>query len=128
MVVYAVISHWVTLVTGEEVELERFGQPFQWLAAFFYTDDGLLASPRLARLQATLGVLIGVIEKFGLQTKINKTSGMVCQPYHMTDEHSEAAYARKMTGVGPSFRGPKRQQVCFLECAAELTAGSLAAH
>ena len=124
------IRHWVTLVTGEEVEPERFRQPVQWLVAFFYTDDGLLASPRPACLQATLGVLTGLFDRFGLQTNINKTAGMVCQPYHMTDGNSEAAYARKMMGVGPSFWGRQRERerVCCLECAAELTAGSLAAH
>ena len=94
MVVDAVIRHWVTLVTGEEVEPERFRQPVQWLVAFFYTDDGLLASPRPACLQATLGVLTGLFDRFGLQTNINKTAGMVCQPYWTSGVQSYEAYTQ----------------------------------
>ena len=72
------IHHWVTLVTGEDAEPDGFGWAFQWLVAFFYSDNGLLASPRPARLQAHLEVLTGLFDRVVLHTNIKKTVGMVC--------------------------------------------------
>ena len=80
MVVDAVIFHRVTLVTGEETGPDGFGRAIQWLAVFFYADDGLLASTRLHRIQGALDVLIGMFCRVVLQTNINKTVGIVCQP------------------------------------------------
>ena len=67
----AVISYWVTLVVGKEEVPDGFGQAVKWLAAFFYADDGLLYSPRLAWLQAALDILIGFFYKVVLQTNVN---------------------------------------------------------
>lgn len=46
MLVYAMIRHWVIVVTGEEAEPEVFGRAVQWLAALFQipssrTDPGI---------------------------------------------------------------------------------------
>ena len=91
MVVDAIICHWVTLVSGEEAGLEGFGWAIQWIAEFFYVDYGLLDSHCPALLQAALYVLAGLFNCLDLQTNINKTVGMVFQPFQILDGHSEAA-------------------------------------
>ena len=80
MVVDSVICHWFTLVAGEEAGPDGFRRAVKWTAASFYADDGLLTSPRPARLQAALDVLMGLFNRVGLQTNLNKTVGMVCHP------------------------------------------------
>ena len=50
MVVETVICHWFTLISGYEVGPDGFGWSIQWLAVFFYADDGLLPSLTLASL------------------------------------------------------------------------------
>ena len=80
MVVDAVIYHCVTLVVGEEAGKDGFGRAVQCLVELFYTNNGLIASPSLARIQAALDVLTGLFNRLGLQTNVNKMVGMVCQP------------------------------------------------
>ena len=72
-----VISNWVTLVVGEEAGPDRFKWSIQCLSKFFYANDGLLASPRPARIQAELDVLMILFVRIGLQTSMNKMFGMV---------------------------------------------------
>ena len=77
MVVDAIIKHWVIVVAGEEASPYGFRCDIKWLAMFFYADDGILDSLRLARLQADLGLLAGIFEKLSLHTNANNTVGMV---------------------------------------------------
>ena len=51
MVFDAVISHWFILVVEEEVGPDGFERAVQWLAAFFYSNDRLIASTKPARIQ-----------------------------------------------------------------------------
>ena len=67
------------LFVREEVGPNGFGQAVQWLAIFFYADDGLLASMRPTRLQAALGMLMGLFDRVGLRTKVNNMVGVVYQ-------------------------------------------------
>ena len=65
------------VVAGEEAGPYGFGWDIKWLAMFFYSDDGILSSPQLARLQADMGLLAGIFEKLSLHTNANNTVGMV---------------------------------------------------
>ena len=94
------IFYWVTLVAVEESVPYGFGGAFQWLAALFYADDGLITSPRPARIQAALDVLMEMFDRVGLQTNINKRVGMVCQTCYIFGGRSEAVYTCQMMGVG----------------------------
>ena len=47
----------------------------QWLVALFYADDGLLVSPRPARIQAVLDALMGLFDRVELHTNIEKWLG-----------------------------------------------------
>ena len=71
------ICHWVTLVAGEEAGPDGFGPAVQWMATFFYANDGLLVFPRPARIQAALDVMTGLFDRVGLQTNVDKTVGIV---------------------------------------------------
>ena len=44
MVVDAVIFHFILVVAEEEAIVEGFGRAVQYMAEYFYDDDGLLAS------------------------------------------------------------------------------------
>ena len=71
----------MTLVAGEDSDPDGLGRAVQWLAALFYTDDGLLASLKLDCLQEALDVLTILFDRVGIQTNVKKTVGMVCQPF-----------------------------------------------
>ena len=49
------------------------------MTELFYTNDGLLASPGPARIQAALDVLTVLLDRVGLLTNVKKMVGMVCQ-------------------------------------------------
>ena len=73
MVANAAIWHWNKMVVGEEAGLHGFRQAIQWLTALFYANDGLLASPKLDRLQAAMYVLTGLFNRVGHQTNVEKS-------------------------------------------------------
>ena len=115
MVVDAVICHWLTVVTTTEAGTGGLDLTIIDLAAYFYADEGLLASTKLERLQRAFDVLTGLFERFGLRTNTAKTIGIVCQPFHAPWRMLEAAYARRVTGKGPTFLERQRMQVEFPE-------------
>ena len=72
IVVEVVILDWLMLVVVEYVVPECYGQSFQWMALFFYADNGLIALYQPSHLQAALDVFIGLFDRFCLHTNINK--------------------------------------------------------
>ena len=88
----------------------------------------LLASPRLAHLQSALDVLKELFDRLGFYTNVNKTAGMVFQTYLMAVGHSEEAYQRQGTGVGPSSQDRQRERARCPDCIEELAEGSLVLH
>ena len=67
-------------MVGEEAGPDGFGWAIQWLAAFFYVDDGLLALTNPSRLQAVLDVLTLLSNSFVLHTNVEKMFGILCHP------------------------------------------------
>ena len=52
------------------------------MVAFFYAYDSLISPPRPAQIQAALGVLMGLLNRVGLQTNVLKTiHGVSALPY-----------------------------------------------
>ena len=111
MVVDVIIHQWVTLVAGEEAVPEIFERSVQWLAAFFYADDRLLILTIPSRLQAALDVLMGLFDRVGLHTNVDKMVGMVCQTCYIVSGHLEASYTWQMTDVGSSFQELHQERV-----------------
>ena len=80
VVVDAVVQHWVTVVVeGAEEQGER-GQESRKQAAPFYAEDGMVASLDPRWIQGAFNTLVGLFDRVGLQTNIEKTVGMVCCP------------------------------------------------
>ena len=74
------------------------------MVLLFYTNDGLIALPRLSRIQDSLDILTGSFDRVGLQTNVLKTVGMVCQPCYIFSGHLKVAYRRWIMGVGKYYR------------------------
>ena len=72
MVVDAFFRHWDTVVTGKASGPEVFGGAFQTLSDLFHADGSSLASPRWARLQTELDILMGLFGHVGLQKTLVK--------------------------------------------------------
>ena len=73
------------------------------LAAIFYADYRLLASPRPARLQKDLGILMGLLNRVGLRTNVNKTVVIICQLCCIDYQQSKVTYNWKIKGEGPYY-------------------------
>ena len=107
----AMIWHWVMLVAGYQAGPEGFVRVVQSLEAFFYANNGLLASSWPDLLHEVLYVLTGIFDRDRLHTNANKTMGVVYQPYCISSGNSEAAYERRMMGVGLPFKERQCGQV-----------------
>ena len=74
----AVISHWVTVVTPAEVGTIRIGLTTIDLAAYFYANNGLVASTQPERIHRPFDVVTGLFNWVGIRTNTANTVGMVC--------------------------------------------------
>ena len=70
----------------------------------FYADNGMAASLDPAWLQGAFNALLGLFDRVGLQTNSGKTVGMVCHPCQAAGNLTTAAYGRRITGEGQSYR------------------------
>ena len=71
---------------------------------------------------------MGLFDRVGLNTNINKTVSMTCRPCTAAGNRSEEAYGRLMTREGLAFRERKRDRVECGDCGKEVAAGSLDSH
>ena len=130
MVVDAVIRHWLSLVlngNGDIVE-NGLGHTVADRLSILYADDGLLGARDDEWLQGSLNVLVSLFRRFGLQANVTKTKAMTCFPGATRQGISPESYARRMTGVGDTYRERLRRRVTCPECNKELAAGSLRQH
>ena len=102
MVIYAVILHWATVVARDKSGPEVFRIVVKTRNMKFYADDSLLASPRPARLQEALDVLMCLFYWVGLRKNVDKMVGMICQPCRTSDRHFEVSYTWQMMLECPS--------------------------
>ena len=82
MVVDAVIRHQVMVVIPTEAGTGGLGLNIIHLEAYFYADDGLVASTQPERLQRAFDVLTGLFNRVVLKKNTENTAVMVCQPCH----------------------------------------------
>ena len=78
MVVDSVIYHWVKVVSAKEAGMEVLGLLIWKFLEYFYTDDGLVASTQLERMQRAFGVLAGLFNRVGLRMNMWKMVSMDC--------------------------------------------------
>ena len=79
-------------------------------------------------IQGDLSTLVGLFDRVGLRNNAKKTVGMDFYPCQAAGTQLKAAYMRRMTGEGPSYR---ERQMGWFQCkeyGEEMTLGSLAGH
>ena len=103
-VVDAVVRHWVKMVLDEVEKRRERGNKVRHQADLFYVDDDMVASSDPRWLQWAFDALVSLFERVGLRTNIWKTVSMVCRPCQAAGTQLVAAYGRKMTGEGPTYR------------------------
>ena len=78
VVVYAVFRHWLEgLHTAKEEKGAKGGGHF---LAVFYADDGMFGASDPEWLQGAFSALVAIFDRVGLQTNVDKTVSMACQP------------------------------------------------
>ena len=71
-----VIRKWVMVAVPTEAGTEVLRETIQELAALFYADYGLVASPRLERLQRAFNVLTYLFNWVGISTNVQRMVSM----------------------------------------------------
>ena len=128
VVVDAVVRQWVTMTLDNAEKRGERGEEGRHQASLFYADDGMVASSDPRWLQWEFNALVSLFKRVGLQTNVGKTVRMVCRLCQAAVNQSEAAYGRKMTGEGPTYREQQKERVECGECRKDMAAGSLASH
>ena len=104
VVVDAVVRNWVTvLIAGAEERSER-GKEGRHQASLLYLDDDMVALSDPRWLQGAFDNLVGLFDRVGLQTNVEKPVGMVCRTCQAAGNQSKVAYWRRITGEGPTYR------------------------
>ena len=111
VVVDAVIRHWVTLMVSTEEGAGGLGLSIRDLAAYFYADDGIVASIQPERLHCASNVITGLFNQISLRKNTWKMVSMACHPCHVPVRMSVEAYDILTTGTGLTFQERKRMQV-----------------
>ena len=105
VVVDAVFRHWIEGLVVETVEKGETGREGRHQLAVFYTNDEMVVSSEPAWLQGAFSALVAIFDRVGLQTKVDRTVRMACQPCWAGNGNRTAeGYRRRMTGDGNSFR------------------------
>ena len=127
-----VIWHWFTMVAAAERTVEPgtegFGKDIQWMAKYFYAENGLLVSTQATRLHQAFDVLPEMFDCIRLLTNVVNTVSMAYKPCCTIGGHSAEAYGIRLTGEGLSYRERLCQRFRCPECNADLAAGSLDTH
>ena len=125
VVVDAVVYHWVTEVIADKEERGELRKEGRHQAALFYADNGTVASSYTRWLQGAFSTLVGLFDKVVMRTNSGKTVGMVYHPCQEVGNLLEAAYGRRFTGEGPTYRGGLKGRVSCRECGELIAEGSL---
>ena len=94
----------------------------------FYTDDRRIGGRDHIWVQDALTVSEGMFQKLGLEMNLDKTNALVCTPGYIWREWIEAAYKRRATGEGGTFRERKRARVNCTVCKLTVETSSLKGH
>ena len=73
-------------------------------SAFFYADDGVVASTDPGCLQSEFDTLTGIFGRVRQQTNVRKTVGVLYRLCRAAEVRADEAYIRRMTGEGLIFK------------------------
>ena len=71
---------------------------------------------------------MGLSDRMGLRTNVQKTVGVVCQLCRAVEVQAGEAYKRRITGEGKNYQERQRGWVQCTECGKDLARGLLAIH
>ena len=104
VVVDNVIRTWLAMTVEDQmVDHERLEETVGKCLGIFYADDGMVGSRDPDWMQHSMNVLVGLIQRYGLVSNINKSRAMMCQPVILRSGMSKEDKALKCTGVGDSY-------------------------
>ena len=128
VVVDAMVRHWFNKMVESSGGQGWRGQEVRHQNALFYADDRMMGLSYPGWLQGVFSTLIGLFYWVGLRKNIGKTAGMVCHLCQAAGTQSEAAYERRVTGAGLSYRERQQLRVKCSECGEEMSLGLLEVH
>ena len=100
VVVDAVVRHWLEGLQAAKEEKGAKGGRGHFLAVF-YADDGMVGATDPEWLQGAFSALVAIFNRVGLQTNVDKTVSMACQPCRAGSGNRTAeGYRRQITGEG----------------------------
>ena len=103
VVVDAVVWHWLEGLQADKNEKAAEGGEGHF-SAFFYADDGMVGATDPKWLQGAFSALVAIFDRVGLQTNVDKTVSMACQPcWAGSGNRTAEGYRRRITGEGKSF-------------------------
>ena len=82
----------------------RRGREGRHKNTLFYADNGMIALSDQGWMQGAFSTLVGLFDWVGLRKNVVKTVEMVCCMCQAVGTQSEAAYKRKIMGMGLSYR------------------------
>ena len=94
----------------------------------FYVDDRSIGGRNHIWIQDALTVSLAMFRWMGLEKNLEKTKYLVCTHGYIWGEWSEAAYKRRSTGEGETFRERKQARVSCTVCRVTVAASSLKGH
>ena len=130
IVMDASLREWLATVIDDNgnVATDGFGMTVEEKLALFYADDGYIGSRDDGWLNNALQVLADILRRVGLESNPIKTKTMTCLPVGTTTSLSNAAYTRRTTGEGPTYRERLSDEVQCPECGKSLARSSLPLH
>ena len=109
VVVDAVFRHWIDGIVDETEEKGETGQEGRHQLAVFNADAGMVVSSDLAWFQGAFSALVAIFDRVGLLTNVGKTVSLACHPCRArAGKRTEAAYSRRLTGLGKTYAERKR--------------------
>ena len=129
VVVDAVVRHWIDGMVEEADETGETGRDGRHQSAVFYSDEGMVVLSDPAWLQGAFSSLVAIFDRVGLRTNVGKTVIMACHPCRAgAGNRTEAAYSRRLTGLGKTYAERQRERVACGECGAVIAVGSMLSH
>jgi hypothetical protein len=112
---------------GSALEPDGINRLMATFFAIFYVDDAYLASRGPDFLQRALDIIVGLFDRVGLKTNVQKTQAMVCTPRRIRIHLPEDSYARMRGGMTLAGEWESWMVVCH-QCNALVQASSLHSH
>ena len=128
VVVDSVVRSWVTGVIAGVDEQGECGKEGRHQSDLFYAEDDMVALYDPRWLQGAFNTLVSLFDRVFLQTNVGKTVSMVCRPCQAAGNLLEAAYGRRITREGPTYRERLNRRLSCRVYRELMAVGSLESH